>query len=187
MILGVILAGGESRRFKNGDKGAALWQETPLAHHVYQRLSPQVNRVIISGRHDYALNIPHVNDIFDNAEGPLAGLISVFRWNQQQETPANTIITVPVDAPLLPLHLVKTLSQASGPAVLHDGQRLQPTFAQWPRSSAPLLEEAYFRDGIRSLMEWTMLCGASIIQYGDTEAFTNINTVDDLKNLNHHS
>ena len=44
----VILAGGRGRRVGGKDKGLLIWGKEPLIQHIYKRIKPQVNQVIVS-------------------------------------------------------------------------------------------------------------------------------------------
>jgi len=51
--IGLILAGGQARRMGGTDKASVRLNGRRLIDHVRNRLTPQVDRVLISGRSDY--------------------------------------------------------------------------------------------------------------------------------------
>lgn len=179
MILGAVISGGKSTRMAGQDKGLLTYQGQSFASLAFDKMQQQCDKVVISGNHNYDLPCSHVPDQFDQALGPLAGLISLLNWNKNQDHGAQWLATCPIDCPLMPDDYVQKLLKANGPAVLHDGERLQPLFAIWPKNTIYLLEEAFFQDGIRSMIEWVMMVGASIVSYPRINAYTNINTNDD--------
>lgn len=113
------------------DKGWVEFDGLPLVTQVLQRLSPQVDRVVISAnRHlDRYRRLGHavVTDSLPDYPGPLTGALGALR-----EVSTPWILLAPVDMPWLP---VDTLSRLSGAideadiAVAHDGRRLQPLVA----------------------------------------------------------
>ncbi|MBN9246190.1 MAG: NTP transferase domain-containing protein, partial [Hyphomicrobium sp.] len=86
-ILGVILAGGRSRRFGGGDKGLADLGGQSILARVIAQFRPQVGRLVLNINGDperfseYDLEIGSDND---NPElGPLSGLLAVMDWAAQ--------------------------------------------------------------------------------------------------------
>jgi molybdopterin-guanine dinucleotide biosynthesis protein A len=55
MRIGVILAGGGGRRMRGADKGAQMLGGARLVDRVLARLTPQTDRVLISGAIFYVL------------------------------------------------------------------------------------------------------------------------------------
>jgi molybdopterin-guanine dinucleotide biosynthesis protein A len=185
-ILGVILAGGQGKRMGTTDKGALDYQGKPLAHHVYDRLNPQVDRMIIAGPNDYGLPLIAVPDPVQGFHGPLMGLYAALKWNEEQANPASAIITAPVDCPFTPTDLVEALlhnqeTQNIKNAYLADVSRRQPTFALWLASCLPKLETALFDNKIRAMKQWIDYIGAVEIKYCGDEELVNFNRPEDMK------
>jgi molybdenum cofactor guanylyltransferase len=90
--VGVVLAGGRSRRMGR-DKAMLSWQGDTLLTHMQRclRLSG-VSRVIVSGAYSHCDAVP---DRFADL-GPLGGLASV-----SAALPDTTLLIVPVDMPLI--------------------------------------------------------------------------------------
>lgn len=183
-IIGVILAGGDSRRMGGPDKALVTLAGKSLFDHVLAALAPQVDEVIISGASDYGSGLTSVADIPGGAEGPVAGIRASYRWlesdSSSQACNDTAILTVPVDCPFLPGDLVSRLS-ASGRAAIAEGDgRLQPTFGYWPMTMITAHIEALDQPGWMSLQRWAKLCDAETVPFGQAGAFLNINSEDDL-------
>ena len=83
-IVGVILAGGLSRRMGGGDKGLAALGCTTMLCEVVRRLGPQVRTVVLNANGDparfEATGLPVVADPIPDFPGPLAGVLAGMRW-----------------------------------------------------------------------------------------------------------
>ena len=83
---GIVLAGGLGRRMGGGDKPLLELGGTPMLARVIERLSPQVERIVISANGDPArfarYGLPVVADTIEGFAGPLAGILAL-RWSQQ--------------------------------------------------------------------------------------------------------
>ena len=183
-VTGLILAGGRGQRMGGRDKGLLPLDGKPLVVHVLKRLAPQVERVLVSANRNlepYAAltGAEVVADDVPGFAGPLAGIASAL-----QRTATPYLLTVPCDAPLLPVDLGARLHaalQASGTAMAmaHDGQRLQPLFALMRRGVLPDLL-AYLAEGGRKVEDWVRRNGPRIVDFSDqTAAFVNLNTPAD--------
>jgi molybdopterin-guanine dinucleotide biosynthesis protein A len=147
-IVGLILAGGASRRM-GADKRTLVLAGRPLLAHVAARLAPQVAALAVAldretAAHlaageapDLATAIPQdatvLTDALDTREGPLAGVLAGLRWAAEQGAP--WLLTVPVDTPLLPVNIAARLAAAAGGdeiAVAATGGRVHHTVALLP-------------------------------------------------------
>ena len=169
-ILGVILAGGGSRRmFANeptgGDKALVEIHGAPMLAHVIKRFAPQVPRLILNANGDparyaafgldviadtLALDAPtHLNpDIKTSGHGPLAGLLAAMEWAGMHAPQTTSIATVSTDVPFLPLTLVQELTAAAsaGKIVLaQSGEHVQPAIGLWPVALAEDLKKTLLR------------------------------------------
>ena len=79
-IVGIVLAGGRSRRMDGTEKAFLDLDGRPLIAHVVERLRPQVGALVISANGDPArfdfLGLPVVADPFPDFAGPLAGILA---------------------------------------------------------------------------------------------------------------
>ncbi|MCP5411405.1 MAG: molybdenum cofactor guanylyltransferase [Alphaproteobacteria bacterium] len=148
-ILGVVLAGGQSRRFGQ-DKAVARIGADRLIERVVARATPQVAAMAVSGR-DYGLCLPVIVDS-GTSEGPLTGVLSSLRWAGRKGFSA--VATFSCDAPFFPEDLVARLaSELRGDAACIYARSCggrHPIFACWRVRALPDLERCY-DDGVRAL------------------------------------
>lgn len=191
-ILGVILAGGQSRRMGGGDKGLADLGGRPMLDHVITRFSPQVATLVLSANGDpqrfARFGLPIVPDLENRADGPLAGIVAAMDWAARSAPGIDAIATVTSDVPFLPTDLVANLRAASafGPAVAVSSARRHPAIALWPMTFRNLIAEALAR-GERGLNYFAVRNNAVEVSFPLGEAdgqmldpFFNINTPADL-------
>jgi len=72
-ILGVILAGGLARRMGGGDKALIVLGGRTLLDRAVERLSPQVDAVVINANDDparFGSALPVIPDLDDSRAGP---------------------------------------------------------------------------------------------------------------------
>ena len=82
--LGVILAGGLSRRMGGQEKSLLIVGGQTLLDHVRERLAPQCESLILnangsSSRFD-TKGLPVVPDVIPGHQGPLAGILTALEW-----------------------------------------------------------------------------------------------------------
>jgi molybdenum cofactor guanylyltransferase len=197
-ITGVILAGGLSRRMGGGDKGLLDLAGKPMLSHVIERLTPQVDRVIINAngkpQRFAAWSLPVVPDTVGGFAGPLAGVLAGMRWSLAHAPEARFIVTAAGDAPLLPRDLAERLRAAlqHGTAMIALAQSygvLHPVIGLWPVRLAGDLEEQ-LRGGVRKVLDWTNRHGVVAVPFAplrlcgmDVDAFFNANTPAELEQL----
>jgi molybdopterin molybdotransferase len=183
-IEGLILAGGRGTRMGHVDKGLQPFQDATLVAAVFRRLAPQVARLSISAnRHldQYAaFGVPVLPDATNDFAGPLAGLEAGLR-----NATSPLLLTAPCDSPFLPLdlaaRLLAGLQEADADvalAVTADGQR-HPVFCLVKTTVLPQLQ-AYLREGGRKMGGWHGDLRVAKVMFDDTEAFMNINTLNEL-------
>jgi molybdopterin-guanine dinucleotide biosynthesis protein B len=181
-IHAVILAGGEGRRLGGADKALLPLAGCPLAVHVLARLAPQVQAVAISANGDGArfagLMLPVLADD-GPSKGPLSGLLAALR--HAAAAGADAVLSVPVDAPFLPLDLAARLSAVHGvPAFARAGGRDHAATALWPVALAGPLA-AFLASGAKPrVQDFAALHGARAVDFPDPSAFANLNTPADL-------
>jgi molybdopterin-guanine dinucleotide biosynthesis protein A len=197
-ITGLILAGGRGGRMGGLDKGLQTHAGQPLAMQALTRLSPQVGRVMISANRNLAayeaMGVPVWPDAALDYAGPLAGVLVGL---EHCETPY--LISVPCDSPLFPLDLVARLAEALeredaeiAIAATRDGEgaapQLQPVFCLIKAGLRDSLSQ-FTRGGQRRIEQWTALHRRAVVLFdhaGDARAFTNVNTLGELRGLQAH-
>lgn len=178
--LGVILAGGGARRLGGADKGRALLAGKQLFDHVFKRLTPQVDRIIIAGPHDYGAGIIAVEDKKDGPAGPAAGLYATLHWLTENAPDMPAFLTTPVDAPFLSRDLARRLCAESGSTVARCGGRRHPTFAYWNARDLSAFFQSSDRSDAPALHEIAAAVNARDVDFDHDAAFFNVNTPADL-------
>jgi molybdenum cofactor guanylyltransferase len=193
-ILGVILAGGASRRMGGGDKGFADLGGRPMLAHVIRRFQPQVSTLILNANGDAArfanYAIPVVPDLDNSEQGPMTGIIAAMDWAQRTAPQISAVVTVTTDIPFLPLDLVARLAAASpnGPAIAVSGGQRHPTAGLWPLTLKTALQTALAQKKL-SVNAFADAHSAIAVSFPFSESaggessvdpFFNANTPDDL-------
>ncbi len=169
------------------DKALLPLAGQPLLAHVIAALQPQVRSLLISSNRpavDYAgFHLPVVADQTNEPRGPLAGVLSAFAASA-----ADFILAVPCDTPCLPPDLVARMCAA---LLEHDADlctvssagQLHPAIMLVRRRAQPSLQR-YLDDGGRKVRLWQQGLALSVVDYpADSDVFSNINTPEDLRNL----
>lgn len=166
-LLGVVLAGGESRRF-GSDKARALLGGMALADHARATLAPFVAEVALSGAGGIA-------DCPAPGLGPLGGICGALRYAGSRGF--ETVLTIGCDTPFVPADVLAELIAASGAAFVAD----TPIIGRWPVELAGELERHLREGDDRSMRRWCALIGATPLT---APPIANINRPEDLAALN---
>jgi molybdenum cofactor guanylyltransferase len=194
-IIGVLLAGGLSRRMGGGDKCLRRLGGVTLLDHAVMRLRPQTTALVLNANGDpdrfAGFGVAIIGDTVPGFAGPLAGVLAGMLWTRQTHPHARLIATVACDTPFFPTNMVVGLHDAvrrnrSPLAVAASAEREHPTFGLWPVALAEALE-ASLAAGRRKLLDWVYERNGSIVRFppatmGGTkiDPFFNINAPDDL-------
>ncbi len=185
--IGLVLAGGRSRRFHNADKTFLMLGGKPLWQHALARLAPQVDAVAISSNaaperfvSDTSDGTPItvLPDLIPGFQGPLAGIhAGLSAW------PGSYVATIAVDLPFIPADLITRLRAGLGRnccSYATDGRQHALALLWAPDNAANLA--AFLTGGGRSVHDWLMRHGdpAPFNAPGDSDLFININTLQDL-------
>lgn len=168
MILGVVLAGGQSSRFGSDKALAELGGHTLLARAVDQ-LSGWCEYVVVAGRE--TAPAPTIPDWPHEDMGPLAGIAAALHLAQDEGYEA--VLSCGVDSVQLPDDLPGLLGAA--PAYIAS----QPVIGLWPVSAVSTLEKILEGDGRHSMLAFAEAIGARAVKTAAKPA--NINTPADLK------
>lgn len=170
MILGCVLAGGQSSRFGSDKALAELKGHTLLARAV-DSLSGWCEHVVVVGRE--TAPAPTLPDWPRPGMGPLGGLAAALHLAADEGYDA--VLSCGVDAPGLPEDLPALLAPA--PSYLAG----QPVIGLWPAASAPAIEAILEGDSRHSMLAYAEAIGARAVQLPSQPA--NINTPADLSAL----
>jgi molybdopterin-guanine dinucleotide biosynthesis protein A len=211
-ITALVLAGGRGARMGGADKGLQPFRGQPLVCAVLQRLTAQTlrpARIAISANRN-ADRYAAIGAAFDapvwpddgtaqdgEFAGPLAGILTGLK-----RTATPYLLTVPCDAPLLPLSLCERLVQAlqgdpSADMAVTDVSgdasataQLQPTFCLLRRDAQRRLAQdlsAWLGAGQRKARVWIERQRHVIAHFAapadDPRAFANANTLEQLQRL----
>ena len=181
-VTGIILAGGESSRMNYQDKAWLLYEGEPLIHRAINRLSLQVSQILISKnssdqRYD---KLPYtcVQDLNATFDGPLAGIHACSR---HVKTPLALVI--PCDTPNVPKNLISLLLprlDIADAVVPSFGGTCQPLFMLAKTSILGSIAP-YLSGGGRSVKGWLQNLSIAQVNFFSPDAFTNINTPEQLK------
>ncbi len=180
-IGGLILAGGQSRRFGSPKTLATLGDQT-LAEHAASLLAPSCEAIAVSGK-DAGLSpaFPVLRDPPGIPEGPLAGILAGLTWADANGL--DWLVTTPCDTPLLPADFVSRLlaaARASGArlAVFSAEDGVHPLTAIWrPRLHLELSKA--LAAGHPPVHEFIESIGAAKVHL-PSQNLLNINTPTDL-------
>jgi molybdopterin-guanine dinucleotide biosynthesis protein A len=189
--VGLLLAGGLSRRMGGGDKSLRLLAERPLLQHVIDRLGPQVNALVLNANGDPArfapFGLPVVADSIPDFAGPLAGILAGLDWAAENRPDCPYLVSVATDAPFLPDDLVNRLVEhmASAGAELAcaaSGGRAHPVIGLWPVRLRASLRRAIVEEEIRKVDQWTARYRLATVAFADRpiDPFFNANRPEDL-------
>ena len=184
-VLGVILAGGLSRRMGRPDKGLMTIVGRPLLAWVTERARPQVDRLILNANGDpdrfAAFGLPVVADGLPAGEGPVAGLRAAFGTARG----FSHVATFAGDTPLFPDDLVSRLGQAleggADYAIAASRGREHPTFGLWPVARADRIAEL-FAQGVRAPRDLERHLRKAVVSFpaDEVDPFFNANTPEDV-------
>ena len=194
-IIGVLLAGGQSRRMGGGDKCLLELGGQSMLQRAMDRLGGQVSGLILNANGEperfAEFGLPVVADPVEGFAGPLAGVLAGLRWAADNRPGARWIVTAATDTPFFPADLVTRLQAgvgdtypAIGLATFQD--RPQPVFGLWPTALADDLEQA-LKEGTRKVLEWTDRHASTYVDFpalptggSQIDPFFNANRPEDM-------
>lgn len=183
IAIAAILAGGLSRRMGNLDKAELTLNGRRLIDHVIERIVGQVNDIFLSASHNYQSDFLAIADEPGMLAGPVAGIWAIASMLEKEKPHIQGFFTVPVDAPSIPLDLIEKLQTTGYSAIVKTPSGLQPTFAYWDITTVLCKLREVKPSETLSLQKLAMQCEARHIDYSTDTPFANINTLEDLKEL----
>ena len=190
-ITGLILAGGRAQRMGGIDKGLIPFHNKALIESAIARLSSQVGSILINANRNvtkYAsYGYPVIPDETPDFSGPLAGFSAGLKT-------CNTpyLLTSPCDSPLLPIDLgIKLAAEMErgdfqlvyASSKETDGKIwAQPVFCLMHTNLQESLN-AFLQKGDLNIDRWFKEVRSSTVVFDDPQAFANVNTPEELKQL----
>ena len=191
--LGLLLAGGLSRRMGGGDKALRPLGGRTLLDHVIERVGPQVAGLVLNANGDpdrfARFGLPVVADSIPDFAGPLAGILAGLDWAAANRPDCPDIVSVPTDAPFLPRDLVARLLRereeaGADLACAASGGRAHPVVGLWPVRLRESLRGALVVEEIRKVDVWTSRYSLKIVDFPEEipglDPFFNANRPGDL-------
>ena len=190
-VVGLLLAGGQSRRMGGGDKTLRLLGGIPLLERVIERLRPQIDALVLNANGDPArfarCALPVVPDSVPGFAGPLAGVLAGLDWAATHRSDCHYVVSVATDAPFLPADLVVRLAEGLDEAgadlsCATSGGRSHPVFGLWPVRLRDDLRGALVDQGIRKVDLWTARHKLATVPFSDqpVDPFFNANRPEDF-------
>ena len=189
-ILGVILAGGKSRRFGEDKSKIKLGNKT-LLEHVIDKVEKEFSELlIISNNQNFSFTskkIFLVQDFIKGQLGPLIGVLSAMKWIELNKKNYKWIATFPCDTPFFDIKVIEYLKKKSFETkkklvFLKSAEKRHNIFGLWSLDLKEILEND-INNNIRKVEIWADKIGSDIIniEKGKFDSFLNINTKDDLE------
>lgn len=195
-VVGLVLAGGQSRRMGGGDKCLRELRGQTLLARIIERARPQVGRLVLNANGDpsrfAAYAIPVVADAIPDFAGPLAGVLTGLEWAAREQPGAAWVASFAGDAPFVPLDFVARLRAAVARADVNKGDadmacaasagRDHPVCGLWPVRLAADLRRALVDEDIRKVDAWTARHRLARVEFAaaPVDPFFNLNTPEDF-------
>jgi len=189
-ILGVVLAGGKSKRF-GSDKASAKFGDKSLIEHTITKIENNFTEILIVSNNDKNVfkknNIFFTKDIIDGYLGPLVGVLSAMDWIQKNNKNYKWIATFPCDTPLFDQSVINKIKSCINQTnkklcFLKNNNKRHNIFGLWSLE----LKDTLLKDienGFRKVEDWANKIGCEIIEINSEKdySFLNINTKEDLE------
>ena len=191
-VTGLVLAGGLGRRMSSDgagiNKALQPFRKSTLIEHVLERLVPQVDQVLINMNArtilPEACKFPIISDELSGFQGPLAGMHAGMKAAR-----TGLLLCVPCDSPFLPNDLCERMLAAiqAGDFDLcvassrDSGNRCSRCFNVGWRNDL----EQFLRSGERKVEHWFRRHRSQVVEFDDTRAFLNFNTIEELHRHEH--
>ncbi len=189
-ITGAIIAGGRSSRFGNINKARAVLGGKTLLEHVYDRLTPQVERLYINCQPDFISATPIqspriVENYLANKKGPLNGVLGCLE--KSVEDGSEWLLIAPCDTPFLPHDLGTKLLDAAQKSQVELAMPVykgipQASLSLWHRSLLEPLKRAVTKQGAEGFKQFYPHTLYELVEWPQAEydPFLNINHQGDL-------
>ncbi|MDB5650502.1 MAG: mobA [Hyphomicrobiales bacterium] len=189
--LGVILAGGLSRRMGGGDKPMRAIAGRPILAHVMERMAPQCEGLILNANGDperfASFGVPVVADDAPDFAGPLAGILAALDWAALHRPEVEWVVSAAADCPFLPRDLVARFQAArraenADLAVARSDNQTHPVIGLWSVALRHDLRHALVVEDCRKIDRWTARYPLVTVDWPTEplDPFFNANTPEDL-------
>ena len=185
-ILGVILAGGKSKRFGQEKSQVKLGDKTLLEHSL-SKLKSKFDKILIVTNSNTIKDYKTIKDCIEGQLGPLVGVLSAMKWIKKNKFSYNWIATFPCDTPFFNISIIEEFYKASK---LNDNllyfvkskEKRHNIFGLWSLKLIEILEKDIIENNYRKVEKWANKIGVKTINvpYDDIDPFFNINTKEDL-------
>jgi molybdopterin-guanine dinucleotide biosynthesis protein A len=190
-ILGVVLAGGQSKRFGE-DKSQVNLEGKILINYILSEILDVFDEILIVANSDIEFmqskKISKIED-FQKDLGPLGGVLSAMKWIKQNNKNYQWISTFPSDTPFFKKELLEDFYEKinfneSKLFFIKSNNTRHNIFGLWSLDLLSQLEEDLIKKGERKVELWANSIGVKNIdmQFKNNDPFFNINTKEDLEN-----
>jgi molybdopterin-guanine dinucleotide biosynthesis protein A len=189
-ILGVVLAGGQSKRFGQ-DKSQVRLGDKILIDFTLSEILDVFNEVLIISNNDINfLNSKKITKIEDYKKdlGPLGGVLTAMKWIKKNNKNYEWISTFPSDTPFFKkknLHdFIKNINYKDSKLFfIKSNDKRHNIFGLWSVELLERLEDDVMKKGERKVEVWANNVGVKTInmEFKNNDPFFNINTKEDLE------
>lgn len=190
-MIGIVLAGGRASRMGGEEKSFLRVGAFSIIERVLSVLRGQCESIIINANGDAArfatFGCPIVPDTLPDHPGPLAGVLAALDHVAEQRPDAAFVLTVPGDAPFLPLDLIARLEDrrvADRAAIVRarSGDNDHGVVALWSVALREDLRRALVVEGLRKVGAFAARHPLATVAWpaAPIDPFMNVNTPDDL-------
>ena len=185
-ILGVVLAGGKSKRFGKDKANVKLGNKT-LIQHTLDKIKSKFSKIIVVSNTEVVKDYIIVKDCINGQLGPLVGVLSAMKWIKKNNYSYKWIATFPCDTPFFDISLVDKFVEASkkNDSMLYfakSEEKRHNIFGLWSLKLLENLETDIIKNNHRKVEKWANKIGVKTIDilYKEIDPFFNINTKEDL-------
>jgi molybdopterin-guanine dinucleotide biosynthesis protein A len=189
-ILGVVLAGGKSKRFGQ-DKSQVQLGSKILVDYILSEIMDEFNEILIIANNDIKfLNSKKITKIEDYKKdlGPLGGVLTAMKWIKENNKNYKWISTFPSDTPFFNKKYLRDFleninDKDSKLFFINSNNKRHNIFGLWSVELLDRLEDDVIRKEERKVEVWANKIGVKTINmdFKNNDPFFNINTKEDLE------